>query len=45
MSRLDSSFVILATEASVEAIFLSIFVLISKNRTAAAADKNADLDL
>ena len=41
----DPSFVILATEASVEAIFLSTFVLISQNRTAAAADKRADLDL
>ena len=43
--RFDPSFVILATEASVEAIFLSTFVLISQNRTAAAADKRADLDL
>jgi uncharacterized membrane protein len=41
----DQSFVILATEASVEAIFLSTFVLISQNRAAAAADKRADLDL
>jgi uncharacterized membrane protein len=41
----DPSFVILAMEASVEAIFLSTFVLISQNRTAAAADKRADLDL
>jgi uncharacterized membrane protein len=31
--------------ASVEAIFLSTFVLISQNRMAAAADKRADLDL
>ena len=36
---------ILATEASVEAIFLSTFVLISQNRSSAAADKRADLDL
>ena len=43
--KFDASFVILATEASVEAIFLSTFVLISQNRTAAAADKRADLDL
>ena len=43
--RFDPSFVMLATEASVEAIFLSTFVLISQNRTAAAADKRADLDL
>ncbi len=32
-------------EASVEAIFLSTFVLISQNRMAAAADKRPDLDL
>jgi len=31
--------------SSVEAIFLSTFVLISLNRLAAAADKRADLDL
>jgi uncharacterized membrane protein len=31
--------------ASVEAIFLSPFVLISQNRMAAAADRWADLDL
>ena len=41
----DPSFVILAMEASVEAIFLSTFVLISQNRSAAAANKRADLDL
>jgi uncharacterized membrane protein len=39
------SFVILAMEASVEAIFLSTFVLISQNRSTAEADKRADLDL
>ena len=43
--RFDPSFVILAMEASVEAIFLSTFVLISQNRMAATADKRADLDL
>jgi uncharacterized membrane protein len=43
--RFDASFVILAMEASVEAIFLSTFVLISQNRMAAAADKRANLDL
>ena len=43
--KFDPSFVILATEASVEAIFLSTFVLISQNRSSAAADKRADLDL
>ena len=41
----DRSFVILATAASVEAIFLSTFVLISQNRAAAAADTRSDLDL
>jgi uncharacterized membrane protein len=43
--RFDRSFVILATAASVEAIFLSTFVLISQNRAARAADRRADLDL
>jgi|tagenome__1003787_1003787.scaffolds.fasta_scaffold20179406_1 uncharacterized membrane protein len=43
--RWDPSFVVLAMIASVEAIFLSTFVLISQNRMAAAADKRADLDL
>jgi len=43
--RFDPSFVVLAMEASVEAIFLSTFVLISQNRMAAAADRRADLDL
>jgi uncharacterized membrane protein len=41
----DPTFVVLAMEASVEAIFLSTFVLISQNRMAAAADERADLDL
>src|SRR5436190_23682776 len=41
----DPSFVILAMAASVEAIFLSTFVLISQNRMATAADKRAELDL
>lgn len=41
----DPSFVVLAMVASVEAIFLSTFVLISQNRMSAAADKRADLDL
>jgi uncharacterized membrane protein len=43
--RFDRTFVILATAASVEAIFLSTFVLISQNRAARAADRRADLDL
>jgi uncharacterized membrane protein len=41
----DPTFVVLAMVASVEAIFLSTFVLISQNRMAATADKRADLDL
>ncbi|MBV9848622.1 MAG: DUF1003 domain-containing protein [Armatimonadetes bacterium] len=43
--RFDPTFVVLAMVASVEAIFLSTFVLISQNRMAAMADKRADLDL
>lgn len=38
-------FVMLAMIASVEAIFLSTFVLISQNRAAALAEKRAELDL
>jgi uncharacterized membrane protein len=41
----DESFVVLAMFASVEAIFLSTFVLISQNRASIQADKRADLDL
>lgn len=41
----DQSFVVLAMFASVEAIFLSTFVLISQNRMATLADKRANLDL
>jgi len=41
----DPSFVMLAMEASVEAIFLSTFVLISQNRMMSAAAKQSDLDL
>lgn len=41
----DPSFVVLAMFASVEAIFLSTFVLISQNRSSIQADKRADLDL
>jgi uncharacterized membrane protein len=43
--RFDASFTVLAMAASVEAIFLSTFVLISQNRMQALADKRADLDL
>ena len=38
-------FVMLAMAASVEAIFISTFVLIGQNRAAVAADRRADLDL
>lgn len=41
----DPSFVMLAMEASVEAIFLSTFVLISQNRMMGAAARQSDLDL
>jgi uncharacterized membrane protein len=41
----DPSFTVLAMVASVEAIFLSTFVLITQNRMAALADRRADLDL
>jgi uncharacterized membrane protein len=43
--RFDPNFLALAMEASVEAIFLSTFVLISQNRMAAADARRADLDL
>lgn len=43
--RFDASFVGLATFASVEAIFLSTFVLIAQNRMAELADERADLAL
>jgi uncharacterized membrane protein len=41
----DPTFVVLAMVASVEAIFISTFVMISQNRMAAIADQRADLDL
>lgn len=43
--RFDPSLVILAMEASVEAIFLSSFILITQNRMMAQADRRADLNL
>jgi uncharacterized membrane protein len=43
--KFDPSFVILAMFASVEAIFISTFVMISQNRMQQIADKRADLDL
>ena len=45
VARWDESFVVLAMVASVEAIFLSTFVLITQNRMAALAEKRAELDL
>jgi uncharacterized membrane protein len=45
IKKFDPSFVVLAMFASVEAIFLSTFVLISQNRMQQVADKRADLDL
>jgi len=41
----DPTFVVLAMIASVEAIFLSTFILITQNRMALAADRRAELDL
>lgn len=41
----DPSFVILAMVASVEAIFLSTFVLINQNRMAELSERRAELDL
>jgi uncharacterized membrane protein len=43
--KFDPSLVILAMVASVEAIFLSTFILITQNRMSAAADRRAELDL
>ncbi|WP_426959456.1 DUF1003 domain-containing protein [Muricoccus radiodurans] len=45
LPRFDPSLVVLAMVASVEAIFISTFILISQNRMATIADKRADLDL
>jgi uncharacterized membrane protein len=41
----DPTFVVLAMIASVEAIFLSTFILISQNRMAVTADRRAELDV
>jgi uncharacterized membrane protein len=43
--QFDPTFVILATVASVEAIFLSTFVLISQNRAARTEERRSELDL
>ncbi|MBJ6802779.1 DUF1003 domain-containing protein [Geomonas propionica] len=45
LPRFDPTLVILAMVASVEAIFLSTFVLISQNRMQASADRRAELNL
>jgi uncharacterized membrane protein len=45
LPKFDPSFVVLAMAASVEAIFISTFVMISQNRMAKIADQRADLDL
>jgi uncharacterized membrane protein len=45
LPKFDPTYVILAKFASVEAIFLSTFVLITQNRMAREADRRADLDL
>lgn len=45
MPAWDASLVVLAMIASVEAIFLSTFVLINQNRMAAEDDTRSDLDL
>ncbi|HEX8335047.1 MAG TPA: DUF1003 domain-containing protein [Segetibacter sp.] len=45
LAPFDESFVVLAMIASVEAIFLSTFVLISQNRMMKHADKRSDLNL
>jgi uncharacterized membrane protein len=41
----DPTFVVLAMVASVEAIFLSTFILITQNRMAASTQRRAELDL
>jgi uncharacterized membrane protein len=43
--RFDPTFVVLAMVASVEAIFVSTFVLVSQNRMAVLAERRAELDL
>jgi uncharacterized membrane protein len=45
LRHFDPSFVVLAMVASVEAIFLSTFILISQNRMSAAETARADLNL
>ncbi|MBB1600456.1 DUF1003 domain-containing protein [Variovorax sp. UMC13] len=45
VTRFDPTFVVLAMVASVEAIFISTFVLVSQNRMAAQSERRAELDL
>jgi uncharacterized membrane protein len=45
LAPFDPTFVILATIASVEAIFLTSFVLITQNRLQRDSDRRSDLDL
>jgi uncharacterized membrane protein len=45
VKRFDPTFVALAMVASVEAIFLSTFILISQNRSQRLADRRAEMDL
>jgi len=45
VGRWDPTFVVLAMIASVEAIFLSTFILITQNRMSVADDRRAELDL
>jgi len=45
LPRFDPEFIILATAASVEAIFLSTFILIAQNRAGQLADRRSELDV
>jgi uncharacterized membrane protein len=45
LPKFDPTYVVLAMVASVEALFISTFVMISQNRMARLADQRADLDL
>jgi uncharacterized membrane protein len=45
LPKWDPTFVVLAMAASVEAIFLSTFILITQNLMSAKADRRAELDL
>ena len=45
MMRFDPSFADLTMIVSLEAIFLSVFVLVSQNRQGELADRRAELDL